>query len=221
VFDTAGGFAAVWHLNGNADDATAGRHNGTDYGTAASPGIIGAARKFDGTDSIRVPGLLGTPSSVTLSAWIKVDTTKPYAQEVISIGDAVAIRADELSNNGTTGFYCTSVSPPDTIFTFVSSGEFIAKSGWRHVALTIDNARQVQSFYLDATPVRTVSDTNQIVYAGVGPNTLIGKHGNLKTSYQFFGSIDEPRVCTVARSADWIRLSYMNQKSEDKLVVFK
>ena len=37
----------------------------------------------------------------------------------------------------------------------------------------------------------------------------------------FKGSIDEVRISSVDRSKDWIRLSYINQKSDGKLVQFK
>jgi hypothetical protein len=37
----------------------------------------------------------------------------------------------------------------------------------------------------------------------------------------FRGSIDEVRISSKARSNDWIRLCYMNQKAEDRLIQFK
>jgi hypothetical protein len=36
----------------------------------------------------------------------------------------------------------------------------------------------------------------------------------------FSGGIDEVRICTTARSADWIKLSYNNQCSDNHLVKF-
>jgi hypothetical protein len=39
--------------------------------------------------------------------------------------------------------------------------------------------------------------------------------------FNFCGCIDEVRVCRTIRSADWIKLSYMNQRPDDRLVVFK
>jgi hypothetical protein len=37
----------------------------------------------------------------------------------------------------------------------------------------------------------------------------------------FKGMVDEVRVMNVAVSADWVKLSYMNQKAEDRLVEFR
>ena len=36
----------------------------------------------------------------------------------------------------------------------------------------------------------------------------------------FKGKIDEVCLASTARSADWIRLCYMNQNTEDRLVTF-
>ena len=70
VFGTDNGFAAVWHLDADCLDASGNGHNGTDHGTAYAAGIIGTAKKFNGTDSIVVNGLLGLPQSLTLnSGW--------------------------------------------------------------------------------------------------------------------------------------------------------
>lgn len=39
--------------------------------------------------------------------------------------------------------------------------------------------------------------------------------------YPWKGGIDEMVVAYSARSADWVKLCYMNQKTSDALVVFK
>jgi hypothetical protein len=49
---------------------------------------------------------------------------------------------------------------------------------------------------------------------------MVGKKVDYN-SWFFKGGIDEVRVMSVMPDADWIKLCYMNQKSEDLLVVFK
>ena len=218
VFGTDNGFAAVWHLDADCLDASGNGHNGTDHGTADAAGIIGTAKKFNGTDSIVVNGLLGLPQSLTLSAWVAVDTTIPSGQEIVSIGDAVLLRSEETTNSAGTGAYFLSTA--DT-FVPVSSDRFFAGTGWHHVAFSFDNSSHVQALYLDGTPVSSLNDAGPINYAKVGANTLIGVHGNGKKTFNSHGTIDEVRVCNVARSADWIRLCFMNQRPDDRLVVFK
>jgi len=44
----------------------------------------------------------------------------------------------------------------------------------------------------------------------------------INDGYCFFkGSIDEVRICSVARSVDWIKLCYMNQRPDNRLVNFR
>ena len=56
-------------------------------------------------------------------------------------------------------------------------------------------------------------------YRNTRCNFMIGKKVDYNTWF-FRGSIDEVRVSSKALSADWIKLCYMNQKSDDRLVVF-
>jgi hypothetical protein len=87
--------------------------------------------------------------------------------------------------------------------------------------LTFDNATLAQTLYIDGKAYPSAISSGAINYSGVGTNTLIGKHGNGKTGFNFIGRIDEARVNKIALSADWIKLCYMNQKDIDALVVFK
>lgn len=218
VFDTANGFAAVWHLNTDCSDITTGNHDGTNFGATDTVGIIGGAKKFD-SSYIQVPGLLGTPQSITLSAWVHLDSTIGFSQDIVSLGDAVALRADRVvAPSGTEGFFCSSMSASDTVFVFTNTEAFISKTGWRYLTYTVDGARHVQSMYIDGIFQCSTNDTNPINYSELGPNTFLGTHGNKKTASYAFGCIDEARVCRVARSADWIKLCYMNQKQQDALV---
>jgi hypothetical protein len=218
VFDTASGFAGVWHLT-NCNDATGNRHDGANYGAADAAGMIGAAKAFDGTDSIRVPGLLGSPSSVTLSAWVNLGTPRTTGAEVVSLGNAVLVRMDDSGQTaGTMGAFNYDSS---TLHIIVKSGRYLANSGWHHIAFSVDTILRLQSLYIDGTPAAIENLQHSILYANQGTNTLIGTHGNGQSMYSFIGSIDEVRVCDLARSADWIKLCYMNQKANDALVEFR
>jgi hypothetical protein len=218
VFDsgTTGGFKAVWHLNNGCNDASAGRNNGVDYGTVDTSGIIGRSRQFNGTDSMRAAGLLGRPAAVTLCAWVRCDNA-PAGEEVVSIGDAVIIRVDDRYNgNGTNGsIHIDTIGPShDSAFSVAATGSYLAGTGWRYVAFTVDPVAHLRSFYIDGALVKTLSDTSSISYNGVGVNTLLGTHGNGEAGHAFIGSIDEVRVCGRARSSDWIKLCYMSQRPD-------
>jgi hypothetical protein len=222
VFGVDNGYIGAWHLDGGSADATDNHHDGTNFGAEEVIGIIGFAKKFDGGDSIRIPGLLGRPATFTLSGWIRTDTTAFSGQDIVTLGDAALIRADEVVGGyGTGGYAHEYTRNQDTTFLKVTSGVNIAKTGWRHIAFAFDNVTLAHSLYIDGVPVRVVNSAIAVDYTGVGDNTFIGAHGNGKSGYNNRGLIDEVRVDRVVRSVDWINLCYMNQRQDDRLVVMK
>jgi hypothetical protein len=222
VFDTADGFAAVLHLSNGCGDATINNNAGKNFGTIDTEGMIGNSKKFNGADSIQISGLLGSPKSVTLSAWAQLDMRSAQGAEVISIGDATGIRMDDSrSGFGTEGTFHVSTINTDTTFVSVISNKNLAKTGWHFVVFTFDDVNRLQSLYIDGQQSGPINNNAPISYSGVGINTLIGKHGNGKNNYNFIGRIDEVRVSKTVLSTDWITLCYMNQKAQDQLVMFK
>jgi hypothetical protein len=221
VFDTAEGISAVWHLDRGCGDATANRHDAATVSATDSAGLIGPCKYFDGSDSIKITGLLGSPSSFTLSAWAQLDSTGRNGSEIISLGDAAFLRADYPANSLGTGG-ALHLSHNDTVFAHVGSGQYLKQTGWHLVTLTHSETTYATTLYLDGMAAGVRTDPSQpIIYAGLGQNTLIGEHGNGKSGYGFFGRIDEARVYHAAIPADYIRLSYMNQRGGDRLVVFR
>lgn len=230
VFDTSNSFQGVWHLSENGDttnDATNNAFNGIDSGTTASAGMIGNAKKFSNGSNIEIPGLLGSPASITLSAWVNAGPTDPaqngnLSQEIVSIGDAALIRLDNGSGIGTCGSYHVSVIPisKDTNFQITGSGRYLANTGWHYIAFAINTTTKVQTLFIDGEQCAISHSTNPIVYGDLGSNTFIGIHGNGKKTSCFNGLIDEVRVNKTSLSSDWIKLCYMNQKTVDMLIKF-
>lgn len=220
VFDTSSGFTGVWHLgetDGNAYDATDNSFNGKDSGCITTGGLIGNARKLSNKSHIKIPGLLGSPSNVTLSAWAQCDTSTGAGQEILSIGDAVLIRMDDNSGTGTLGsfFY------DSTNYTQTKNGKFYAKTGWHYIVYTFDLLKHTQKLFIDGAQSATTSDSGTIRYTDFGTDTYIGVHGNKKQSFFFNGRIDEVRVNNHAVSADYVKLCFMSQRVDDLLVNFK
>jgi hypothetical protein len=221
VFDTAGGFEAVWHFDGNCNDATYHRKNGTNYGTTDTVGIIGVAKKFHGSDSVRVPGLMDSLQTVTLSAWVRCDSTGPSGGEIISVGNNVLLRVDDARGNAISGTMGSMHFSSDTAWVNVFTGQYLKGTGWHYLAFACDGTRHIQSLYIDGLLVSAEYGQNPISYLNFGSNTLIGAHGDGRTPFGFAGIMDEIRVCKAARTADWIRLCYMNQKVDDSFLSFK
>jgi hypothetical protein len=217
VFDTSDGIQGVWHLNQKCDDISYNRNNGTNYGATDTTGIIGYCKKFDGSDSIKITGLLGSPASITMSAWAELDSVPGgNGAEILSIGDAVLIRMDfPVLSEGTMG----AIHPyGDTVYSNVTTGRFLRQTGWHLISFTADPNTNSQTLYIDGSAVRSEKYTISIDYSRVGQNTFIGTHGNGTAGYNFSGRIDEVRVYRKAISADYLKLCFMNQKDLDALV---
>ena len=237
VFDTASGFQGVWHLGDGAQDsvrdATVNRYHGISPDGArptVAEGIIGNCRLFDGiTDFITMPntadGKLSFPQNgnYTVSAWVSLDTFDNAPHCIVSKGyEQYFLR--------TTYFPSTSPS-----WEFVEFDETTDWQSSRYPAtarqwIFLVGVRQgsSQSLYCNGVLADSAKD---VWPRGISRNTSndlsIGKF--LKTitvpnndGYCYFkGLIDEVRIIGTARSPDWVRLCYMNQRSDDRLVVFK
>ncbi len=224
VFDSSFGYSGVWHLDGGGSDATGNGNNGAKGASILDTvGILGGAQHFSGSDSIVVPGLLGRPSTVTLSAWAKLDSAVEYGAEVVTIGDAVVMRMDDTYNDkGCQGSF---FSYPDTVYTmtheFLGSGKFLAGKGWHYLAYVFDGQKMTHEFYLDGELCCKQQANVPIHYDSIGTDVVIGAHGNGAVHWHFIGSIDEVRIEHTIRGASWVRLCYMNQHAEDKMLFTK
>jgi hypothetical protein len=223
VFDTAAGFAGVWHLGQPSGavvpDATANGNSGTATATDAVEGAVGMAQKFDGTSSyIKTSGSaeskLNFPESGTysVSAWVNANTLDSLYHGVV------------YKSNFQYGLQIR----PENKWEFFS---FIDGTGWEGSRFSasadswhfLTGVRRGTKQYLyvdgkcaDSTLAVVSSNlsrvTNTSLEIGHCPD------GGLNPDRYFNGSIDEVRISSVANSADWIKLCYMNQKEGGALV---
>jgi hypothetical protein len=84
-----------------------------------------------------------------------------------------------------------------------------------------------QFLYLDGVLVNSnISTGYPNAIKDTGNDVAIGRYLQYVTEsnqgFAFFkGAIDEVRISNVSRSADWIKLEYMNQKANNALVEFR
>ena len=109
VFDTANGFAGVWHLGENGDsiyDATGNAFNGKKSGSNDGAGNdrqfgIFCKRKLYKNIRSAQPPVKCHPERLGA-----IDTSTGRGQDIVSIGDAVLIRVDDdRQRNRKTGGY--------------------------------------------------------------------------------------------------------------------
>lgn len=225
VFDTANGFQGVWHLESTEEDyfydATVNRYHGWVPDSVCpmlEEGIIGTSRRFDGRRTfISMPntasGRLDFPQngSYMLSAWVMADTLIELLQTIASKGKYEYF----LWLNGTTWQFSEfhDRSGWDATSQKAVTGEWVLLNGVR------DGSKQY--LYVNGVPI----DTIQILASGelrnTGTDFIIGRVHDAADGCYFKGAIDEVRVENRVRNADWIKLSFMNQKADDRLVIFK
>jgi hypothetical protein len=221
VFDTANGFAAVLHFTRDCYDATLNGHHAANYGTVETTGIIGNCRLFHGTDSLRITGLLGSRSVLTISAWVRNSAVDTSGYEVFSIGRNVILRLDVKQTFSVTGLYHVHSADTQATTWSLIQAPSSQPNAWHYVCYSLDGINHVQTVSVDGDQAVVHQDTSTILYTGLGADTYIGSYAFWPNDANFIGEIDEVRVCKVVRSDAWRKLCYMNQKENDALVIMK
>jgi len=235
VFDTAEGFQAVLHMDrsagGKTADATANHYDGVLSGGAtagSAAGPIGSACNFTGSSgNIQLTGTAKSKLSFpqygayTIAAWVSVDSLFTGDQHLVGKGGLqYSLRAKG------------SMSSPPAMFSFEEYVMTPVKgldrrlspitlSAWKHVVAV----RNGTSAYLYIDGLCT--DSTGIFYGDSNPGNARDSGSDVTIGsligggLHFNGSIDEVRIMSVPLSADFVKLCYMNQRSDDKLTVFK
>ena len=208
VFNESNGYLAVFHLDDPTRDETQALQ-AKDLGTTAAPGVIGQGRHFAGDQGIDAGDQITTfpigaaPHSTEL--WFRAERS----------GDRIACWG---SDGPKMMVQFILGKPPRMVMDCYGSGSSVAAPSpvplheWVHVVHTCQpgDSRVYVNGALDA--VSTAADNP---LAMTRPAKLsLGGWGN----YVFRGDMDEMRVSKVARSADWVRLQYENQKPHQRLV---
>ena len=203
--ETTGGANAI-------QDSTSNTNHGTDYNTPTlnASGKINGADGFDGSDdyiSVADSNSLDTTGNITLEAWVKTTNNALGYQTIMEKRPAV-----------TTYNYYLRLDSGYFRFSFYSGAHRallddttqLSSNVWHHVAATYDNSNI--RLYVDGTEVKNGAQTAPLV-ADAGA-LVIGIETYLAIDEKgFSGSIDEVRVSSVARSAEWLLTSYNNQSS--------
>jgi hypothetical protein len=230
VFPASGNHAGVWHLGqdggtaaGAYKDASGAANHGTGKAlTSASDvaGAVGAGTNFISalSQGVSVPhnASLHPAGSLTLEAWVKSTTQGSYKRFIGKPYSAVAAPWNEYSlESDVTGSKVSfSVTLADGQNAVVGATA-MANGIWYHVAGTYDGT--TEKVYLNGVLDGTLTRSGAV--SDYGQAVAIGKYG-LDDNSNFDGVVDEARIARTARSADWIKLSYANQKPGQKLVSY-
>lgn len=206
VFNESNGFVSVWHMSGTVTDEL-GTLESKDFGTTSTAGMIGTARHFAGKQGIfcgdKIPNYPQGAASHSTEAWFRAEKSNAT---IIGWGNEGGGRGSKIRMQLR--------SPPhvhiDSDFSDVRGEARIPLGEWTHVVHTYDRGegRVYINGKLDASAKPTLNIKSP-------SRCWIGGWYN---NYDFIGDMDEVRISRVARSADWVRLQYENQKPMQTLV---
>ena len=221
----------VQHLqetSGTRYDSTANGNDCVSGGgnvTADASGAINGAADFDGTaGTYLVADPPGDPASsrdtTTISCWFQPDsyaTRKLFAYMNglgAGTGEDDLIRIQILSNKTLTADIWTTTpggqwEPNPDLTIAVPAPD----TGWHQMAFVFDGPSHWVGMYMDGVLGASASTTGtQRANTTNNDGYLIGASGENELYQQcFVGSIDEVRVVSAARDADWIKAAFENQ----------
>ena len=194
-------------------DSSPNNYHGTVSGATAGTGIVGKAAVLNGTsDEINLGTQVGNPGSTfTLTAWIKQGSGTGANGRIFS-------NKSTATGNMGWGVFRTSTDTRINVRGSGGSNKYRdvvsswSAGNWHHVSVVIEGTNI--KFYADGVYKNNRTNLNL-----VKPSTNALKIGrSLVNNDKWGGSIDEVRISTVARSLDWLKAAYDNQKATQSLV---
>lgn len=194
-------YQLVWHgreVGGTTviDSTSNGNHGSKLSSTEPSPvsnGQIGGAQLFDGIDDGVEVEDLESSLNITIEAWIRPDS---FPSEWSTIAQFIYDSPYMGLENSNIAFYNDDevlLSP-----TAIPTGE------WTHTVVT--HSGEAASIFLNGS----LDSVDDIDSSAVGTDLHVGVWEVGTTDSPFDGQIDELRISTVVRSADWIAAQYLS-----------
>ena len=233
VFDTTRGFFAGYHLCGTLDDATGHGYDGIDNGSVdAANGIIGKARSFNGSSQFFSIGDLPDRVRGTISCWIRPNvsinssTSKTQGiwgkKETDGTNYSLSLGGSDFYISATAdarGRLVTKQEVSDSGYFLVSATAAFNAGTWYFVSWSWGDGGD--SLYVNG--ILESSTAHSLTLGGtgieeIGRNNYDSQNISGGGPLYFNGTLDEFRIDNACRSAAWVRLCYMNQRTDDKLV---
>lgn len=209
VFNESNGYLSVWHLGDTVQDEV-GTLESKDTGTSVTNGIVGRARHFPGKAGVfggdKIPNYPAGANPHSSEVWFRTRTPN---STLVSWGNEQAQGKVVMQFR----------SPPhvqmDCYFSGgnVAGGSRLPLGEWTHVVHTYRQGESV--IYVNGQPDGTNTKNGPPLAIKSPARLWLGGWYN---NYSFVGDLDEVRISKVARSADWVRLQYENQKPQQTLV---
>jgi hypothetical protein len=204
-------YMGVWHLGNGSSlsvvDST-GLNSATNHSAGAVSGKIdgGAALVAANSQYIDAGGSVNVSSPLTVQAWIYPNSVGSL-QRVVSNLTGSAYKGYELYYGYTSDSLMQFQIGNNGSLTLRRTTNNIGSGAWFHVAGTLSGSTML--LYVNGVvPAQSSNAVSGIANSNVNLN--IGKWPGGNGNY-FNGKIDEVRISSIARSADWITTEYNNQ----------
>ncbi len=216
VWDT--NYKMVLHLNGAFSDSTSLNNDGTfGGGVSTVSGQIANAINFDGTSGyVTVPTNGWAGNTGTVEAWSYANSDPALGSNrfvfsyVDDAGTGTNTRIYLLDRNESSQIhYWIGIGDCFTSGSCGDSGANFPNTAWQHLTLTWDGTTSTFKTYINGTPANsgTYDPTNLPALYSFSANATLGRF-DLSASEFFNGIIDEVRVSSSVRSADWTAAQY-------------
>jgi hypothetical protein len=220
------GYEAVWHLN-DENNSTGSFHNGTPQNgvSFATAGIAGPAASFDGTDDyIDFGDILDMGlTDRSASAWFKTTSAVGAIFGKSLLGQVVGRWTLIYEGGSLYSIFQGIAGEGNWELIQWDTPDNFADGNWHNVTIVYDRSGYMKA-YVDgvfsqqidiSAAVAVDMQSDHHFYIGRYQDTSgTGPHA----SFIFNGLIDEVRISSTIRSADWIATEYNNQSSPQTFI---
>jgi len=219
-------YRIVYHLEEDPDltggvigDSTTNGFDSTNRGSTNSAGFIANGQEFDGINQYaeRDPDLpvLNGVSGATISCWIRPDTVSDSGH-ILGVsrnnGDVPTpfSRAEVIRSGANVQVFARSLDNDSDFHSIPTTTDPLTAGTWHYIAAVVDYANDTITITVDGVPQATSGSVNFALSTTPDTNSTNGALGSNDdgTGPFFDGLIDEARVASTARSADWIVAQY-------------
>lgn len=214
-----GGFAAVYHFRDDVlRDSGPGGLDGTEIGSvdSDSDGKIAGALSLDGGGYLQIDSageLSADPGEGrTLEAWIRTSRTAVqavFSQELNCKGYGIDMGQTNSRVRGRFFAATSSCGSFDDYYADTGNDAY-SDDQWHYLALVVDRPGGRLRLYIDGSPYANTPIDNEA--AANSSKAWIGSIYN--GTIRFEGLLDELRVSTSARSADWLDAQHASMSDE-------
>ena len=222
-------YKGVWHLpNGttlNLNDSTSNGNNGTNHGATAASGQVDGGANFVAASSQYVDAgstNLNLTGNITLEEWVYLASNQVYEEPISKFDDNfhtgyhMFLGDGSGSNAKASPFWKSEITA--ALCPTVRGSFAIPLNQWYHLVGVITGTGSGQlHIYLNGTEQFYEVAVYNAANIGTNANDLLIGARPPNHNYPVDGRLDEVRVSSVARSADWISTEYNNQSNPSSL----